>query len=206
MRAQEVMSSPVVTVLAGTTIREAARLLLDSNVTAVPVVDPTGRLVGIVSEVDLLRGHVPPDPRCHLLPVQVDETVPLTVDEVMTRDVVALPLSADCAEFAAQMRRTGVKSVPVVDDGHPVGMVSRRDMLRALARGDDEINREVAGRLREYAAAPDRVHVHTREGVVFVEGVEDPGEARAVRALAYGVPGVVKVEMAPSAVVGGGST
>ncbi len=66
MRAIELMSTPVVTVVTDATTKQAAKMLVDNDITAAPVVDDNGRLVGIVSEADLIRGQIQPDARAHL--------------------------------------------------------------------------------------------------------------------------------------------
>lgn len=98
MRAVEVMSTPVKTVSAGLTTKQAAKMLVENGITAAPVVDEIGRLVGIVSEADLLRREIQPDPRAHLTQL-TDLAVPVRrrVAEVMTRDVICVPTSADAA-------------------------------------------------------------------------------------------------------------
>src|SRR4051812_43152428 len=146
------MTRPVVTVPPGAQIDAAARLLLGHDVTALPVVDERGRLLGIVSRSDLVRGRVLADPRAHMRPVATDESpAPRTVAHEMTRDVVTLPPEADEAEFAQVMLGRRVNSIPVVDSDEVVGMVSVTDLLRIRTRSDGEIAVDVRSRLRELA-------------------------------------------------------
>jgi CBS domain-containing protein len=176
------MTSPAVTVAASASIKAAARLLRDRNVAAAPVVDEAGALVGIVSEIDLLRGTLAPDPVAHLLPVPVDgDALPELVADVMTREVLVLLPHDDLHDAARAMRASGVRSLPVVDGSTVVGVVSRADLLRVLAREDDEIVRE----LRTVLAAELGPHV-----VVDVDVV---GGVVALRCRAADLPAAVLV-------------
>lgn len=196
MRASDLMSTPVWTVGPAATVHEAAVMLCERDVTAVPVVSPTGRLLGIVSELDLLRGRCPHDPTAHMIPPREPAgDPPPTVADVMTRDVVVATPATDTGELAELMARTGVKSVPVVDGEVVVGIVSRRDLLRVLTRADEDVRRDVTERLRAYARDTAAVTVQVCEGVVDIRGPEDVVADRAVAALAYGVPGVVRVHV-----------
>ena len=144
MRIGELMSSPATTVDPGAPITEAGRLLLARGITAVCVVDAGGRLVGVVSRSDLLRHRLVRDPRAHLRPVAEDDTEPPhTVAEVMTKDVLALAPSADEADAAQLMLDNRIRSLPVVEDGRVVGIVSVTDLLRAAVRGDERIAADV---------------------------------------------------------------
>lgn len=167
MFVSDLMTAPAVTVSPQASIKAAARLLRDRNVAAVPVVHATGVLVGIVSEIDLLRGTVLPDPAAHLLPVPPPaEEPPTTVAEVMTTDVQVLAPHSDLYDTARRMSVSGVRSLPVLQDGRVVGVVSRADLLRVLAREDDEIESDVRSALeREFGAhVPCRVQV--QDGLV----------------------------------------
>src|SRR3954447_8162710 len=119
MRAKDIMSSPVHTVLEVTTVEAAAQLLTTKAVTALPVVDDTGRLVGMVSESDLLRHRVPADPTAHLrrLPGAHPAERPGTVVEVMSPSTVTTRPEVDVAEVAGQMLEHDVRSIPVLEDG-----------------------------------------------------------------------------------------
>ena len=197
MRVSEVMSTPVVTVRADMTVHEAAKVLFTHDVTAAPVVGGTSpRLLGIVSEVDLLRGHVPPDPRAHALHVCAGGPPPRTVAQVMTQEVISVCPAADTADVAEVMARTGVKSVPVVEDGLVIGIISRRDLLRALTRDDDAVRDDVRARLRDWSDATTAWVVEVEDGMTTVTGSMEDWERQVVESLAYTVPGVVRVEVA----------
>jgi CBS domain-containing protein len=191
----DVMTAPVVTVTADTSIKAAARLLRDRDVAAVPVVDESGALVGIVSEIDLLRGSLAPDPVAHLLPVPTGTAAPpSSVADVMTRDVEVLVPHSDLYDAARTMRSSGIRSLPVVDGGQVVGVVSRSDLLRVLAREDDGILRDLRAALTAELGPHHRVDVSVRAGVVTVTGGGTGNDLPAAALVAARVPGVLRVE------------
>jgi CBS domain-containing protein len=190
----DVMSAPAVTVTADTTIKAAARLLRDRDVAAAPVVDGAGQLVGIVSEIDLLRGSVTPDPVAHLVPVTPGAGAPpRTVEDVMTRDVQVLQPHSDLYDAARSMRSSGIRSLPVVDGGTVVGVVSRSDLLEVLARDDDEIARDLLTAVEAELGGQHGVAVVVDSGVVTLTGGR-AGALAVASVLAARVPGVVRVQ------------
>jgi CBS domain-containing protein len=196
MRVRDVMSSPVVTVPPGMRLKEVADLLVEREISAVPVVDGD-ELVGIVSEADLVPLELAPDPRAHLAPVrQPAGPLPRVVAEVMTRQVVALPERADAAEAGRLMLERGIRSIPVVREGRVIGIVARRDLLKALARGDQDIAQDLRALLEEELGPPSPYRVTVREGVVELTGPPDPTTRRLATLLVRGVPGVVDLRFA----------
>ncbi len=201
MRVQEIMSSPVLTVAPDTGVKEAAALLVERGFTALPVVD-AGRLVGIVTEADLMPLEPTPDPRSHMAPLEADSRqragpLPSTVAEVMTREVVALPPDAYAAQAAQVMLTRGLRSIPITEEGRVVGVVTRRDLLRVLARGDEEIRQELTVLLAE--ELPDEpVAVAVSGGAVTLTftGPLGPDDRRIAELLASTVPGVLSVRSA----------
>lgn len=193
MRARDIMTRPVITVHAGTSVRQAAALLTRHGITAMPVLDTEDRLVGMVSESDLLRNRLPHDPRSHLrrdLAAPAPDP-PGTVAEVMTRPVVSMSDNADAADLAELMLDYDVRSVPIVAGATVVGIVSRRDLLRTLVRDDDLIEEQVRHRLTEYTGDAWTWVMHCDRGTVSIDG-DFPDEAarRVVTILAATVPGV----------------
>ena len=200
MRAKDVMSSPVHTVLEITTVEAAAQLITAKKVTALPVVDSTGRLVGMVSESDLLWHRVPSDPTAHLRrsPDTDPADRPGMVGEVMSPYTVTTRPDADLAEVAEQMLEHDVRSMPVLEAGAVVGIISRRDILRAMVRGDDVLAAEVQHRLDEYGGGH-RWTVAVDGGVAHVTGeFDDDTEKGIVAVLARTVPGVAAVDVPSS--------
>jgi CBS domain-containing protein len=197
MRTKDIMSSPAVTVTPETHLKDAARLLVERGISAVPVVDAQGALVGIVSEADLVPLEAAPDPRAHAIPVPHSRRrVPHTVSEIMTRDVVVLPGDADAAEAARLMLRRHIKRIPIVSGDRVVGIVSRRDLLRILARRDEEIAAELGDLVDDDALMLGHFRVSVNDGVVTLAGPHDRSSRRLAELLARSVPGVIGVSFA----------
>ena len=135
-----------------------------------PVLDGDGRLVGMVSEADLLAHRMAHDPRRHLRRDGDQPDPPRTVGEVMTSPVVAMGVDADAADIADLMLQYNVRSVPIVDGASVVGIVSRRDLLRTLVRDDGTIAAEIRSRLDTYGGRPGRWPVQVQDGVVSLGG------------------------------------
>ena len=144
MKAADVMTTRVITVTADRPVSEIAKLLLKHRISAVPVVDADGRLLGIVSEGDLMRREDAGTeaPRSWWLRVfsTADEAAAdfakshgRLAREVMTRKVTTVAEDTPLAEVARLLERHGVKRVPVVRDGRVVGVVSRANLLQGLA-------------------------------------------------------------------------
>ena len=198
MRAGDIMTSPVHTVGPDASVESAAELLAAKTVTALPVVDDDGALVGMVSEGDLLWHRVPTDPTAHLWR-HLDQEAPRpprTVREVMSTRPVTTTSDADVADVADTMLQRDVRSVPVVDGRKVVGIISRRDILRAAVRGDDVLTREVQHRLDEYAGTPGRWTATVHKGVASVAGLlRNETERTVVAVLTRSVPGVTAVDL-----------
>ena len=137
MLVRDVMSRPAVTVRADASLKEATTLLDVRSLTTLPVVDSEGRVLGIVSEADLITGMVPRDTRLHMVPraTETHTLPPGSVGEVMNLHPMTVNEDTDLAEAADLMTTTGVKSLPVLNHRrHVVGVVSRRDVIHLLAR------------------------------------------------------------------------
>jgi CBS domain-containing protein len=214
MKAQDVMTSPPITVTPDTLVVDIAAVLVERRISAVPVVDASGRLVGIVSEGDLLRrSEIGTDrQRSQWLELLVERSGQaadfakahgLFARDVMTRDVVSVPPDAELSEIAALLERHRIKRVPVVRDGVPVGIVSRANLLRGLVasgrtrqatrEADDlAIRNRIEQRLRQEPWADlSRLNIVVSEGVVHLWGVLGSDEQRrALKIAAESVPGV----------------
>lgn len=199
MLVREVMTPRPLTVHPATQTKTALRLLDQHSVTSMPVVDGHSRIVGVVSEADLVREALPPDPRAHMIPPAEDPhpARPHMVGEVMNRHPVTVHGDADLADAVELMTSTAVKSLPVVDGrGRVLGMVSRRDVVHLLARDDQRIEREVDELYRE--AGVDWL-VRVDDGTVTVEGPDDRSSRAIATSLAATVAGVTDVRIAPPA-------
>jgi CBS domain-containing protein len=143
MQAQDVMTSWVATIEASASVREAAKLMAERRISALPVVDEDDRMIGIVSEGDLLRRAelgTETAGSWWLLALAKDaaadyrKTHGRTVSDVMTRRVVSVGPATPLREVAQLMEKHRIKRVPVLDAGRLVGIVSRADLVRSLAK------------------------------------------------------------------------
>jgi CBS domain-containing protein len=191
MLVREVMTRQPITVTPDTSAKEALRLLDRHSVTSMPVVNVDGEVVGVVSEADLLRDALPPDSRTHLLPVSDDRQHHAQhVEDVMTRHPITVRADLDLAQATELIISTAVKSVPVVEGPRLVGMVSRRDVVHALARSDADI----AGHLDElYRSLGVDWLVEVQDGDVTVDGPVDAKDRALAETAAGTVPGVMSV-------------
>jgi CBS domain-containing protein len=201
MRVKDLMSKPVVCVSVETSLKEVASILVEREISAVPVVDEDRHLVGIVSEADLVRLETVDDPRRHILPTDpLAREIPRQVGEVMTREVIALPEDADAAEAARLMIERHVKRIPIVSGPHVIGILSRRDLLRTMVREDAEIKADVDSLLGDESFMVGRFRVSVGGGVVTLAGEGSSSERRLAELLARGVPGVLGVRFESEAV------
>jgi len=199
MRAKDIMTTPVHVVWQNASVESAAELMTAKSVTALPVVDTDGVLVGMVSESDLLWHRVPSDPtaRRRRYPDTDPENRPGMVVEVMSPFPLTTSPEADVAEVADMMLQNDVRSMPVIEGRELVGIISRRDILRAVVRGDDVLTQEVQHRLDEYADGQHRWTAVVDGGVAtVVGGFGNDTERAVVEVLARTVPGVAGVKVA----------
>jgi CBS domain-containing protein len=197
MRTCDVMSSPVVSVPPDAPLKEVAATLVRHGINAVPVVDSSDRLIGIVSEADLLSletglGQAPAG------------LGPRTASEVMRQSVYTLTGDTDATAAARLMLRHRLKSVPVVAGERVVGMVARRDLLRLIARSDHDIQADLERRLKEEIQALQRLAVSVAGGVVTIDAAAGPLARQLLEGLAGKVPGVVEVRVNQPAPAGVG--
>jgi len=192
MLVREIMTSPAYSVLEHAPIEEALKLMATSRVTGLPVVDDGGRVVGIISEADLLKAELEPDPRAHIRPARPSSrTIPATVGQVMTVRPHTVREDSDVAELARTFASTSWKSVPVVRGGQLLGVVSRSDVIRAIARPDKEIAAEISQTLAETGLKG--VHVDVTVGVAHLAGTASDRERSAATSIAQSVIGVRRV-------------
>jgi CBS domain-containing protein len=194
MLVREVMTSPAVTVGPGTSLKQAIRLLDDHRITAMPVIDDGGHLVGVLSEADVLRDSIPADRRVHERLVEITApTVQLVVTDVMTHLPVSVSPDDDLSQAVGLLVDTQVKSLPVVRAGRVMGMVSRRDVIAVLARQDFLIEAEIDEELRQAGV---ECTVEVNDGVVHLHDADGTDALRLAQVIASSVPGVVGVSLA----------
>lgn len=193
MRARDIMTTPVTTVRPETPIKEAAAMLADNGFTALPVVGAEDRLIGIVTEADLVRDRVPRDPRALCHPGEaMATTATTTVGEVMTTPVIAMGAGTDVAVLAKALLDAGYRSMPIVDGSRVIGIVTRRDIVRVIARDDDTIAEDVRHRLEIYGGVR-RWQVEVHDGTVTIgDQFDDETDRHVATVLAEAVPGVVR--------------
>ena len=193
MLIRDLMTTPAVTVTAETPVGVALRLLDDRKITAMPVVDVTGTIVGIVSEADLVQDAAPLDDRVPKAAVRTTTDTPLRrVADVMSHLVVAVDADEELDVAIDLMWSTMVKSLPVLDHGRIIGMISRSDVVHLLAGRDERIRAEVDEIIR--ADNPDW-RVDVRDGVVTVTGPAGPQDRNLAIVLAGTVRGVIAVHI-----------
>ncbi len=165
MRARDLMTAPVITVHPWTSAKEAAELLSMHGFTALPVTDDDERLIGIVTEADLIRDRIPADTRYerHRPVHPVTET---TVGALMTSPVTAMSSGTDVHELCQALVDARIRAMPIVDGSAVVGIVTRGDI--------------------------NRWRVQVREGVVHIaDQYDDDTDRHVATLLALAVPGVV---------------
>ena len=202
---KELMTTPVVTVGPATQFKEIVARLAEHRVSALPVVDNHGRVLGVVSEADLLLKEEFPDPDQHTprlwtrrRRLERDKAAAVTARDLMTVAVASISPEATVPEAARRMHHAKVKRLPVVDGrGRLVGILSRADLLKVFSRSDEAIRREILDEVivGEFLLDPSQFFIQVRDGVVILEGRVErrsllPWVVRAVR----GVEGVVRVE------------
>jgi CBS domain-containing protein len=217
MKAKDVMTPNVITIAPDASILEALRLMLQHRISGLPVVDKNGNLAGIVTEGDFLRraetGTERKRPRWveflvgpGTLAKDYVRSHARRIDEVMTPDVRTITEDSELDEVVAVMEKHRVKRVPVVRGSALVGIVSRANLLHALAtvsreitpssKTDEAIRTGVLAELGRQSWAPRHmIDVVVRNGGVELWGtVIDPDQRYAARVAAETVPGVKSVK------------
>jgi CBS domain-containing protein len=202
---RDVMTTKVETLEPWTPFREIVTRLAEHRISAAPVVDPEGNVLGVVTEADLLLKQERPDPKLDIPLIwsrrrrrEREKAAASVARELMTTPPVTVLPTITVTEAARRMHTAGVKRLPVVDEaGRLVGIVSRADLLKVFTRPDEDIRREVLDDVivGQFSMDPDCFLVHVDDGVVVLEGKAErrsliPFLVRATHA----VEGVVNVE------------
>ena len=227
MRAKDVMSEGIVSVLADATVFEAAEIMVNAQVSAVPVIEEDGKIVGILSEADLIRrAEIGTSPhKAWLQRLLSDDVTKATefvhshsrlVRDVMTKNVITVDEEATLSDVAELMAKHNIKRVPVLREGSMIGILSRANLIQALMSrepatdrvrpSDEQLRREVTKAVDTQpwcSAWPTNVVVSS--GVVHLWGFTHSEAVRkAYRVAAENVPGVKNVKnhmrMVPSSV------
>jgi CBS domain-containing protein len=202
---KDLMTPQVVTIGPATPFKEIVTRLANHRVSAVPVVDDDGLVLGVVSEADLLLKEEFPDPDADVplfwtkrRRLERDRAAATTARDLMSIAVVSIAPDATVAEAARRMHTAQVKRLPVLDEGgRLVGIVSRADLLKVFNRPDQAIRREIIDEVivGKFMMDPNRFFIHVTDGVVVLQGRAErrsllPYLVRAV----HSVEGVVRVK------------
>ena len=212
MKARDVMVAPVITVKPYCTVKEIAKTLVDRRISAVPVVDDAGKLVGIISEGDLMhRAETGTDRRYRWRIRLVEGDASLSTDyikayarkaaDIMTENVITAAPETSLDEIAIMLEKNSIKRVPIVRDGQLVGIVSRANLVQALATmpkgleiplSDSQIREKLLSHLKEQPWADTHLlNVTVTDGVVSLWGIaSSETERKAIRVAAEATPGV----------------
>jgi CBS domain-containing protein len=217
------MVRDVVTVRPDTDVAEAIKLMAQHDVSALPVLDAAGNLAGMLSEADLIhRVEIGTEKRrpwwveavtgASTLATEFAKSHGKKVGEVMTTGVISVAEETSLSEVATVLERNGIKRVPIVKDGRLVGIVSRSNLIQALAsvvgrmdqhdESDRQIRLDLLARLQEQKWTDfGSRNVTVSNRVVHLWGlIDSEAERKALLALAESVPGVSRVsdEMIPA--------
>ncbi|WP_406264154.1 CBS domain-containing protein [Streptomyces sp. NBC_00191] len=205
-----VMVGEVISVMPATPFKDVAKLLAEHDITGLPVLDDDGRVLGVVSESDLLVRQAsaggadeeqqgPRHGRTAGLAADTrdDKREGLTAGLLMSAPAITVHAEDTVAKAARTMLRRGVERLPVVDaEDRLVGIVTRRDLLQVFLRPDSEIRRHVVEDVLTdtLGLAPNVIEVHVVDGVVTLEGqLERRSQIRVVLQLTQRLDGVVSV-------------
>jgi CBS domain-containing protein len=215
MRAHQIMTRPVITVTPETTIIEAANTMLERHVSGLPVVDGVGKLAGIISEGDFIRRSEIGTGRkrgrfLNFILGSGKEAADFVhehggkVGEIMTPDPLTITEDTDVEQIVRLMEKNGIKRLPVMREDRIVGIVSRANLLQAVASlarqipdptaDDDHIRNRIIDTLEKSDWCPFGLGVVVRDGIVHLSGVITEENARqAAIVAAENVAGVNKV-------------
>jgi CBS domain-containing protein len=216
MRARDVMTSPVVTVKATASVKDVARLFLERRISGVPVVDDQGQIVGIVSEGDLVHRSEIGTERQHpwwLVLMAGDEGLAAEyirahakrVADIMTRNVITATPDTPLHEIAEMLEKYGIKRIPIVHDEQLVGVISRANIVQAIATSGSKLDipwsdTTIRQKLLAHLNKQDWAHttplnVTVNGGVVDLWGfIESDIERKAICIAAEATPGVRAVK------------
>lgn len=213
MKAREVMNADVIAIRPDARVLDAARLMVDRNVSGVLVMDG-GTLVGVITEGDLLRRNEVGTTKRRSRWVELligsgalaEDYVKASgrrVDEVMTPEVFTVADSTEIDAVVQIMESNGIKRVPVTFGKAVIGMITRKDLVRAFISAatrtetpldDDGIWQRLYNGLKDEHWAPGGVHISVKDGVVTLKGaVLDERQISAVAVMAENIPGVTRV-------------
>ena len=206
MKVQDLMTRSVLTVRPDTPLKDAAALLSEHRISGLPVVDGERRVLGVLSEGDILfkesngreskqgfleRLLAVPQPGLEL------KIAARTTGEAMSAPALTIGPRRPVTEAATTMIDEGVNRLPVIDDEERlIGIITRADLVRAFVRSDAEVEHEIREDVirRTLWIEPATIHIEVDEGEVSLSGeVETKGDAELIPTYVQRVPGVVSV-------------
>lgn len=207
LQAKDVMSHSVITVRLDTPVAEIARTMIKLHISGLPVLDDRGRLVGIVTEGDLVEKEAGPVPYPKMFGLSAERAREVedrsrrsegkVAADVMTREVITTKEDTPLREIARVMAERKINRMPIVRDGEVLGIVSRQDVLKAFARPDHELAQLVRDVIVKdlWSIDPSTFEITAKNGVIrFAGRVEKLSEAELLEWFARGVDGVVDVD------------
>ncbi|MFJ8632429.1 CBS domain-containing protein [Streptomyces sp. NPDC093568] len=204
----EVMTSEVVNARRKTSFKDVARLLDKHRISGLPVVDHDDKVLGVISETDLVRRRAaPPEPgagprfrggsRRRTARATAAEAHGTTAEQLMSTPAITVHPEQRVADAARVMERHHIERLPVVDEeDRLIGIATRRDLLRVFLRTDDEIRQDVIDEVltRSMSLPPHTVIVTVTDGIVALEGrLERGSDIPLVIRMAWRIDGVVGV-------------
>ena len=216
MKASDVMTIAVISADPDATVLQAARYMLQHHISGLPIIDRTGKLVGIVSEGDFLRRRETHTDRRRSrwleflmgpgkMAAEYTHSHGSKVAEVMTRKVYSVGEDATLEDIVELMERHRIKRVPVLRGQNVIGIVTRSNLMHAMvslartepraAKGDATIREKLLAELQKEEWAPAMANVVVRDGVVELWGVIiDDRQRQALKVAAENIPGVKAVK------------
>ena len=208
MRVRELMTEKVFTIGPEAPIKDVARILVDNGISGLPVCDIEGRVIGVISEGDILyKVHDPSEGHIGRPLGWIIEGTPnyagsikakaLTARKAMTSPAITIAPHESVAQAARIMCEHHVNRLPVVTDEKLVGLVTRADLVRAFTRTDAEIEQELTKDLldRTMWIESGKVEIEVRNGVAALSGrLHTRSDVELLNRLAARVPGLVAVE------------
>lgn len=216
MEAKDVMTRTIVSVEPDATVLQAAQLMLQHHISGLPVVDASGKLVGILSEGDFLRRRETATERRRSrwleflmgpgkIASEYTRSHGSKVSDVMTENVMTVDEDAKIEAIVELMEKRRIKRVPVVKDGKLTGIVTRSNLLHAMVsiarvvppapQSDEAIREQLLAELKKRDWAPTMTNVVVRDGVVELWGaILDERQREAMKVAAENIPGVKAVK------------
>lgn len=202
MRVKEIMAGPLVCVGPQTPLKEVAQLLLRHRITGVPVIDETGSVLGVVSQADLVREEQAAESESlrsgtHRIRLRRTRDVPRrTAADVMSAPALEVEPQSSAVRAAWLMSQHDVNRLIVMERGVAVGIVTRTDLIRAFARSDEDVRREIVEDvLPSLGMSPNDIAVSVDRGEVVLSGaLDDELQARWLPHAVRCVLGVVAVD------------